>query len=182
GHLNRARELTRQAVAAALTADNKEQAAIWLLNGAWREELLGNSQLAHDETVQALKIAPDSREGEAMAAILLPRTGDITRSNAIARDLQKRYPDHSVVQSYWLPCVRAQIALAKNDMATALRELRTAAPLDLLYPQVMFYSHMPTVFLRGEADLRSGDSKSATTEWQKIIDSPGIVQLSPTAP
>jgi tetratricopeptide (TPR) repeat protein len=182
GHLNRARDLTKQAVDTALAAGNIEQAAIWLLNGAWREELFGNSQLAHDQTVRALKIAPDSREGEAVAAILLARTGDFGRANAVMSDLQKRYPDHHVVQSYWLPCVRAQIALVRSDTTAALKELQTAESLDLLYPQVMFYSHMPTVLLRAEANLRTGDSKSAATELQKIVNNPGIVQLSPSAP
>jgi len=182
GHLTRARDLTKQAVDAALGAGNIEQAAIWLLNGAWREELFGNSKLAHDQTVRALKIAPDSREGEAMAAILLARTGDFARANAVMTDLQKHYPDHSVVQSYWLPCVRAQIALARNDTTAALKELQTAASLDLLYPQVMFYSHMPTVLLRAEVYLRTGDSKSAATELNTILNNPGIVQLSPSAP
>ena len=57
-----------------------------------------------------------------------------------------------------------------------------AAPLDLLYPQVMFYSHMPSVLLRAEAYARMGNQTSAVTELTKIIDNPGIVQLSATAP
>jgi eukaryotic-like serine/threonine-protein kinase len=182
GQLKQARELTKRAIDSAIAADNKEQAAIWLLNSAWREQLFGNSQIAHDEAMRALDVAPESREGGAMAAIILARTGDIGRSNSITSDLQKRYPDHSVVQSYWLPCIRAQIALARNDTASALRELNIAAPLDLLYPQVMFYSHMPSVLLRAEAYARMGDQTSALNELTKIIDNPGIVQLSATAP
>lgn len=182
GHLARAHELTQQAVQSALAVGNKEQAAVWLLNAAWREQLFGNLQRAHDDALRALKIAPNSREGEAVAAILLARMGDFAKSKALMNDLEKRYSNHSVVQSYWLPSIRAQIALQKNDTAAALNELQTAAPLDTLYPQVMFYSHMPSVVLRAEAYSRSGQFALAAVEWSKVLDNPGIVQLSATAP
>jgi eukaryotic-like serine/threonine-protein kinase len=182
GHLARAREITDEAVKSALKADNKEQAAGWLLNSAWREELFGNPELAHDHAVRALAIAPNSREGEATAAILLARTGDIPRTEATLKDLERRYSNHTVMQSYWLPCIRAQIALKRKDAPTALKQLETAEPLDTLYPQVFFYSHMPSVVLRAEAYQLSGQPMRAATEWEKVLKNPGIVQLSATAP
>src|SRR5207302_63218 len=83
GHLARAHELTQQAVQSALAVGNKEQAAVWLLNAAWREQLFGNLQRAHDDALRALKIAPNSREGEAVAAILLARMGDFAKSKVL---------------------------------------------------------------------------------------------------
>jgi tetratricopeptide (TPR) repeat protein len=182
GNLERARALSEQAVASARSAGNLEEAAAWLLNSAWREDLAGNPQLAHDEALQALSLAPASREGEATAAIILARTGDSARAKSLIADLGKRYPDHSVVQSYWLPTIRAQNALRQGDSSTALRELRRAAPLDLLYPQVFFYSHMPSVVLRAEAYRLSGDPDRAAEQWRIILRNPGITQLSATAP
>ena len=35
-----------------------------------------------------------------MAAILLARTGDISKAEAIAKELEQRYPVHAIVQSY----------------------------------------------------------------------------------
>src|SRR5262249_12720325 len=110
GHLVRARELTIEAVRSALRAGNKEQAGGWQLNSAWREDLFGNSQRAHQQALQALIIAPNSLEGRAVAAIVLARTGDIETADGIAQELARDYPTHAVVQSYWLPCIRAQIA------------------------------------------------------------------------
>ena len=182
GSLERARELTGQAVASARDAGNLEQAAAWLLNSAWREDLAGNPQLAHDQALQALSIAPASREGEATAAIILARTGDRARAEALIANLEQRYPDHSVMQSYWLPTIRAQLALKQGDSSTALRELTRAVPLDLLYPQIFFYSHMPSVVLRAEAYQRSGDAARAAEQWRIILRNPGITQLSATAP
>jgi hypothetical protein len=86
------------------------------------------------------------------------------------------------VQSYWLPSIRAQIALKGGDAATALEELNRAAPLDLLYPQVFFYSLMPSVVLRAEAYRLAGQPGLAVEQWRIILQNPGIAQLSATVP
>ena len=182
GHLARARELTTQAVQSALSAHNNEQAAAWLLNAAWREDLFGNVREAHDQAIRALQLAPDSREGSAIAAILFARTGDVPRATAVAEELAKRYPDHPVVQSYWLPCIRAQVALAQKDPARALQLLRTAARYDTVLPQVAYYSYMPSVVLRAEAYSATAQPALAAKEWETILKTPGIVQLSASAP
>ena len=182
GQLEEARHHSERAVASAQDAGNLEQAASWLLNSAWREDLLGDARLAQEQARRALTIAPASREGEAIAAIILARTGDLTRVESVIKDIEKRYPNHSVMQSYWLPTIRAQLALKRGDAATALKELATAAPLDLLYPQVFFYAHMPSVVLRAEAYLLLGERSRAAQQWQLIVRHPGITQLSATAP
>jgi eukaryotic-like serine/threonine-protein kinase len=182
GHLARAREITRQAVESGLRADNKEQAAAWELNSAWREELFGNKREAREQAVRALEIAPESREEGAVAAILLGRAGDTARANAIADDLAKRYPLHAVVQTYWLPCIRAQLSLVNKQPAVALKQLEKAEPYDILFPQVAFYSPMLSVVLRAEAYMALGRPDAAEKEWRKILQHPGIVQLSATAP
>jgi NAD(P)H-dependent FMN reductase len=86
------------------------------------------------------------------------------------------------MQSYWLPTIRAQVALRKPDPVTALEQLRTAAPLDLLYPQVFFHSYMASVVLRAEAYMLSGQSARAAEQWQAILRDPGILQLGATVP
>jgi eukaryotic-like serine/threonine-protein kinase len=182
GHLAQARSLTQRAVESAKTADNAEQAASWLLNSAWREDVFGNEHLAHDQAVQALAIAPGSREGEATAAIILARTGDVSRARSLAADIEMRYSNHSVMRSYWLPAIRAQIALRQQDAVAALNELQTAARLDLLYPQVFFYSHVPSIVLRAEAYMLAGQPARAVEQWQTILQNPGITQLSATVP
>jgi tetratricopeptide (TPR) repeat protein len=182
GHLVRASELTNQAVQSAMRTDNNEQAAAWQLNSAWREDLFGEAREAHEQTVRALTIAPESREDQAIAAILLARTGDLAKASAIEGDLEKRYSLHPVMQSYWLPCIRAQIALANKNPASALQELQKTRPYDALLPQVAYYSHMPSVVLRAEAYSALGQHSAAITEWKRIFEFPGIVQLSATAP
>ena len=180
GHLHRARELTDQAVAAARASGNAEQSAAWLLNAAWREALFGNEEEARAATLQALSAAPSSREGEATAAIILARTGDGARAERLLADIERRYARHSVMRSYWVPTIRAQLALKGGAAAAALKELAAAERLDLLYPQVFFYSLMPSVVLRAEAYLVSGQPQRAAEQWQIVLRHPGIVQLSAT--
>ncbi len=117
----------------------------------------------------------------AAAAILLARTGDTDRANAIAKDLEQRYPVHAVVQSYWLPCIRAQLSLASKNARSALQELEKARQYDTLFPQVAFYSPMLSVVLQAEAYSALGKPAAAGKEWNKISQYPGIVQLSATA-
>ena len=182
GRLGRARALSGEAVESAANAGNREQAAAWQLNAAWREALFGNPREAHDRAARALEIAPDSREEGAVAAVLLARTGDVRKADALARDLEKRFAGHAVVESYWLPCIRAQIDLAGKRPTSALRRLEKARPYDALLPQVAFYSPMLSVVLRAEAYLALDRPDAASEEWRKIAQHPGIVQLSATAP
>lgn len=182
GHLARTRELTQQAVQSALRAGNKEQASGWQLNGAWREAMLGNTQEALDQTDRALSVAPDSREGAALAAILLARTGEVARAKDILSDLEKRYAQHFMMQAYWFRSIRAHIAMAKKDYAAALRQLQKTLPYDALIPQVTPYSPMLSVVLRAEAYSAIGQHAEAARQWEAVLKQPGIVQLSATAP
>jgi tetratricopeptide (TPR) repeat protein len=182
GRLGRARALSREAVESAANAGNREQAAAWQLNAAWREALFGNPREARELAEGALEIAPESREEGAVAAILLARMGDVRKADALARDLQRRFAGHAIVEAYWLPCIRAQIDLAGKRPASALRRLERTKSYDALLPQVAFYSPMLSVVLRAEAYLALDRPAEASEEWRKIAQYPGIVQLSATAP
>jgi predicted Zn-dependent protease len=162
-------------VEAALRADNKESAAIWQLESAWREILFGNLEEAKREAAAGLAFAPGSRDAQQLSALVLAGAGDKVRAQALAQELSKRYPLHSLVQSYWLPTIQAQLALNAKDGAGALTELRNAVNLEFgltvgngnsscLYP----------TYLRGEAYLVAGQD-GAVAEFQKIIDHPGTV-------
>ncbi len=173
GHVAKARELTRHAVEGALRADNKESAALWQLESAWREMLFGNLEEAKREATAGVALAPESPQLQ--AALVLARAGDAARARALAQEAAKQYPLSTLVQSYWLPTIQAQIDLNGKDAAGALAQLRNVANLDYgltlgsgnsscLYP----------IYLRGEAYLAAGQD-GAVAEFQKIIDHPGVV-------
>jgi tetratricopeptide (TPR) repeat protein len=80
------------------------------------------------------------------------------------------------VQSYWLPVIEAQEALANKDSATAIEKLRAVvAPLDLNVPANSYYSCLYPIYFRGEAYLMAGQGSSAASEFRKIQDHDGLV-------
>jgi|ERR1700728_3814807 len=175
GHVAKARELTHRAVEAAVRADNKESAAIWQLYSAWREALFGNLEEAKREAVVAMALAPDSQNAQQLAALVFARAGEMARAKALAQELAKRYPIHTLVQSYWLPTIAAQVALGAKDPANAITQLRNTGNLE--YGETVGnsnYSCLYPVYLRGEAYLGAGQ-EGAAAEFRKIIDHPGIV-------
>ena len=174
GHLNKARDLTRRAVDSALRADNKAGASIWELEGAFREEIFGESD-ARERAIAAINVAPDSPEAQEFGALVLAGSGDAKRAESLMQDLQRRFPFHTMVQSYWLPTTRAQIALVNQQPQQAIDMLQGAVPVELgqslstqgppcLYP----------VYVRGEAYLAAGQGSAAAAEFQKLIDHRGI--------
>jgi predicted Zn-dependent protease len=175
GHIVKARELTRHAVEAAVRADNKESAALWQLEGAWREILFGNLEEAKREASAGLAFVPNSRDAQQLAALVLARAGDTVKAGELAKELAKQYPQYTTVQSYWLPTIQAQIALHAKDGPGALAQLRNVAGLDYgLTVSNANSSCLDPTYLRGEAYVAAGQ-EGAAAEFQKIIDHPGIV-------
>jgi eukaryotic-like serine/threonine-protein kinase len=174
GHLKEARELTRRAVDSALRADNKAGASIWELQGAFREEIVGEPG-ARERAIAGLRVAPDSPEAQEFGALILAGSGDANRAEALMQDLQKRFPFHTMVQSYWLPTIRAQIALVNQQPPQAVDMLQAALPVELGQPLSTQgpYCLYP-VYVRGEAYLAAGQGGAAAAEFQKLIDHRGI--------
>ena len=176
GHLSKARELTTRAVDSAVRADNKEKGAIFQENAAQREVAYGNAAEARRSAAQALKLAPASPGVESEAALAFAMAGDTTRADSLARDLGKRFPLDTQMQSLWLPVIRAQLALERKNLASALNVRQAASPLEL--GQIVFViniSCLSPVYVRGEAYLAAGQGSAAAAEFQKILDHRGIV-------
>jgi serine/threonine protein kinase len=175
GHVAKSREVTRRAVEAAIRADNQESAAIWQLNSAWREAIFGDMEEAKREAAAGLALAPESQNAKQLAALVLARLGDAVKARALAQELAKQYPLHTIVQSYWLPTIQAQIALSAKDGPGALAQLRNAANLEYgLTLSNANNSCVYPIYLRGEAYLAT-HQEGAAAEFEKIIDHPGSV-------
>jgi serine/threonine protein kinase/Flp pilus assembly protein TadD len=177
GHLGKARELTKRAVESAIRSDNKENGAIWQENAALRETAFGNSAEARQSAAEALKLAPASPGVEAEAALAFAMAGDTTRAEALAQDLNKRFPLGTQMQSLWLRAIQAQLALDRKNPAAAVTALHADSAIEL--GQIQFVNNISClypVYVRGEAYLAVGQGKEAAAEFQKILDHSGIVQ------
>ena len=179
GHLGKARELTKRAVNSAIGADSKESGAIWQAIAAQRDAAFGISAEARKAGAEALKLAPASQGAEAEVALAFALAGDAAQAETLARDLAKRFPLDTQMQSLWLPAIQAQLALNHKDAALALKALQVASqPME--FGLVAFAANAsgsclyPT-FIRGQAYLAAGQGTAAAAEFQKILDHGGIV-------
>jgi len=176
GHLGKARELTKRAVASAIRADSKETGATWQAIAAQREAAYGYPTEARQAAAEALKLVPTSQGVEVEAALAFAMAGDTVRADSLAQDLGKRYPLDTQMQSLWLPAIRA-LALERKNPSEALNDLQPAA-LPIEFGQITFVANISCLYptyIRGEAYLAAGRGKEAAAEFQKILDHNGIV-------
>jgi eukaryotic-like serine/threonine-protein kinase len=175
GHFAKARDISHRAMEAAVRSDNKESAANWQLNSAWRESIAGNIEEAKREAYAGLALDPQSPNMEELAALTLARVGDAAEARKLAEEISKRYPQSTLIQSYWLPTIQAQIDLSAKDASSAIMQLRNAAAMeDAVVTSYGNNTCLYPIYLRGEAYLGS-DPVDAVAEFQKIVDHPGLV-------
>ncbi len=177
GHLGKARELTRRSLDSAIRADSKELGATELAIAAQREAAFGNPALAKQVAAEGLKLVPTSQAVDVEAALALAMAGESALAEQIARDLNKRYPQDTQMQSLWLPAIHAQLALNRKNPSAAIASLQPAVP-PIEYGQIFFLSNISCLYptyIRGEVYLAAGQGKEAAAEFQKIIDHRGIV-------
>ena len=168
GRLNAARELKRRATDSALRNGDKEAAALAEAEGALLEGAAGNLKLARADANAALKLAPN-RNVRDSAALALAQAGDTAAAEKMAAALDKDFPLDTLVQRYWLPLIRAAIALQRKDPRRAIEMLQVANAIEL------GDSRLIAVHLRGEAYLMLHDGSHAAAEFQKFIDHRTIV-------
>jgi DNA-binding winged helix-turn-helix (wHTH) protein/tetratricopeptide (TPR) repeat protein len=180
GQLTKARELSRRAVESARRNDLNEVAAIWRMNAAVREVEFGNASLAREAIEDGLKLA-DTRDSQVLAALVLARAGDSARAQALADSLEKRFPQNTELNNYWLPTIRAAIHLDRGKPAEALKTLEGATPYELAYPRPQFEggSLIYPAYLRGQAYLLLHQGSEAAGEFQKFIDQRAVVVNCP---
>ena len=180
GKLAAAREFDRQAAASAGRADEKEGAAGCEATAALWEALYGNAAAARQHSAVAVA-ASKGRDAQYVSALALAVIGDSARAEALADDLEKRYPYDTIVRFNYLPTLRAQVALHfSNGGAKAVEILVAASPYELgVSGSSTFWTNLYPVYVRGEAFLAAGQGAQAAGEFQKILDWPGVVVNEP---
>ena len=176
GQLRKARELTAQAVDAAMLIANKENAAMFRANAALREAGFGNFAEAKDDAAAALKLAPSSPGVQIESTLAFALSGDTARAEPLAKDLSARFPLDTQMQSLWLPIINAQFALNKKDAQAAVDFIQPAKSMELaLIPFTTNPSCLYAPYIRGQAYLALNQGAQAAAEFQKIIDHTGLV-------
>lgn len=180
GELAKSREFSRQAAAAARREDNIEAEAGFAASDALTDALFGFGPEARQRAAATLKTSK-GRDNEYAAALAFGFSGDATAAQTAIDDLARRFPEDSIVQFHYLPVLRAQMALNRKDPKAAIETLKIAASYELGQPGTSFFIFFDgfPIYVRAEAYLAAGDGADAATEFQKVLDHPGIVMNEP---
>jgi len=171
GQFKKARELSRRAVTSAVQSGSKESAAYWQVQAALHEVEVGNFDEARRQAEAALSLS-SSRETRVFAAVVLARARDNRRAQQLADELDRTAPLNTLLQRYWLPSIRAAIAIGRGDGAAALNFLQPAEPYALGAP--MAFATLCPLYLRGQALLLLHQGPEATKEFQTVLDHPAL--------
>jgi eukaryotic-like serine/threonine-protein kinase len=186
GQFLKAREFTHRAVDSAGRADKKGAAAAYEAQAALREALVHNTGLAKQQARAALAIS-NGRDVEAISAIALGLVGDSDQAMRLANDLGQRFPKDTWAQSEYMPMIYAAALLggrnASRDAGKAVEALAATLPYEEGAPRAgppgnLNFALWPA-YLRGEAYLATPQGSKAATEFQKILDHPGVVVNEP---
>lgn len=182
GRLQAGRRSSKQAVDLALQEREPEVAATYLATRAVWEALCGNPAEARAAAAAALDLSTD-RDVEYAAALALALSGSSARSEALAGDLAKRFPEDTFVQFTYTPVLRALAALAKGNFAESVERLEVARSYELAVNGLNFpylcLGGLHSAYVRGQAFVAARRSAEAETEFRKILDHRGVVGLDP---
>jgi tetratricopeptide (TPR) repeat protein len=180
GHLKDARELNRRAMDDAQRAGEKDAPALYSGTSGLREAWFGNTGEARRRAALALKLST-VRDLQYFAALAFAYARDDARAKALADDLDKSYPEDTIVQFNYLPTVRGRLALNRGDASAAIASLGVAVPYELGGTRAIDpkWTAMFPVFVRGEAYLAAHKGSEAAAEFQKILDHRGLVLNQP---
>ena len=174
GRFKAARKLVQEAMDSAQHNDAKETAAEYEAGAALYEAAAGNPQQARTTAVAALKLA-QNRIVKARAALALAQAGEVAAAEKLAGEIDKERPLGTGAQQYWLPMIRAAVALERKDANRALGLLSRVGTLELSPSDLPLF----TAYLRGQAHLMLGDGKAAEGEFRKFVDHYGLVRNFP---
>ncbi len=174
GRFDRARQLTREAANRMIQeGDRGSAAACWAEEAIWESEA-GEFARAHESIAKALRLT-HSRDIVTLAAQVMARSGEYKQALLFSEKLNKEYPSHTLIQKYWLPVIRAQVALQRGKVPESVAVLSGAEPLEFAISGAINTSVLYPAYVRGQAYLAGKDGDRAAIEFQKIIDHRGMV-------
>ena len=173
---SRALDLALQEGAGAREAAASYQAA----RAVW-EAVCGNVTEGKRNGMAALEISK-GRDVQYAVGLALGFSGDSSRSEALADDLEQRFPEDTFVKFTYAPVLRALAALGRKP-ADSVEQLQVALPYELAVNGLNFnhfyLGGLYSAYVRGDALIAMQRYGEAAAEFQKILDHRGIVGADP---
>ena len=130
GRLQAAARLSNRAVDLALQEGRREAAASYRAARAVWEAVCGNAAEGKKSAMAALDLS-NGRDVQYAAGLALALSGDSSRSEALAGDLEKRFPEDTFVKFTYAPVLRALAALGRGKPADSVEHLEIALRYEL---------------------------------------------------
>ena len=182
GRLQAARRLSNRAMDLAVQEGEAEAAASYQAARAVWEAVYGNAGEGKQNALAALARS-NGRDVEYAAALALGLSGGASRSEALAGDLEKRFPEDTFAKFTYVPVLRGLAALGRGKPADSVEQLQIALPYELAANGLNFSSYylggLHSAYVRGEALMAAKRYAEAAAEFQKILDHRGIVGTDP---
>jgi serine/threonine protein kinase/tetratricopeptide (TPR) repeat protein len=161
GQLGQADQLTNRAIDMIRGPQSKETMSQWQLGEATRNAAFGNCTYAVELAKQALSL---SREQANLysAANTYARCGQAKPAQTLMDELIKAYPLDTLLNTTWLPIIRAQTELVKGNAMQAIQFLEVTRRYEA-------YGDYWPQYLRGEAYLKLKNGPQAAAEFKTIL-------------
>jgi tetratricopeptide (TPR) repeat protein len=122
----------------------------------------------------------NGRDVEYAAGLALALSGGFSRSEALAGDLEKRFPEDTFAKFTYVPVLRGLAALGRGKPADSVERLQIALRYELAANGILGYmGGLHSAYVRGQAFVAARRYAEAAAEFQKILDHRGIVGLDP---
>jgi tetratricopeptide (TPR) repeat protein len=182
GRLKLARQSSSRAIDLARQQGGREAAASYQAARAVWEAVCGNAAEGKRNAMAARALS-NGRDVEYAAGLALALSRDSSRSEALAGDLEKRFPEDTFVKFTYVPVLRALSALERGRPTDSVEQLQVALRYELAvnglnFPQ-FYLGGLHSAYVRGEALVAAHRYVEAAAEFQKILDHRGIVGADP---
>ena len=172
GRFRSARRLSQQAVDLARKAGSSNLILTYRATAALREAEVGNLVQARQAIAEVAE--SEDRDRSLEAALIFARIGDVKQAQKLVEKVNQEFPLDTLTQNYCFPTIRAAMKLHQNDPAGAIEVLQPAAQYELARPDA--FNNLYPAYVRGLAYLKAADGRSAASEFQRVLNHPGIVQ------
>jgi serine/threonine protein kinase len=179
GRLSLARQSASRAIDLAQQEGAREAAASYEAARAVWEAVCGNTVEAKKGAEAALAVS-NGRDVQYAAGLALALSGDFARSQPLADDLEKRFPEDTFSRSTYVPVLRALSALGRGKPEEAIEGLQVALPHEFAVNGLNFNSFLGglySAYFRGVALLATHSPTEAAAEFRKILDHRGLVGM-----
>ena len=182
GRLQAARLSSNRAVDSALQAGDRETAASYQAARAVWEAAYGNVVEGKRDALASLALSK-GRDVQYTAGLALALTQDLPRSEALASDLERTFPEDTFAKFTYVPVLRGLTALGQGKPADSVERLQTALQYEYAVNGLNFnhfyLGGLHSAYVRGQAFAAARRYAEAAVEFQKILDHRGLVGSDP---